>query len=113
MGDGVGLSPNHAALPWRWRHMQALTLAPLLLLPAAASSRQPARYAWSNVTLFNIVPADLLSQTPTSTADQWLADAFTAAYYDIRGRYGPMACRSPIARGSEFCSEALEVEPRA
>ena len=52
-------------------------------------------------------------QTPTSTADQWLADAFTAAYYDIRGRYGPMACRSPIARGSEFCSEALEVEPRA
>eukprot|EP01045_Picozoa_sp_COSAG04_P012638 COSAG04_NODE_858_length_9827_cov_4.159025_1_plen_95_part_00 len=94
--------------------MQALTLAPLLLLPAVATSRQPTRsYSWSNVTLFNIVPTDLLSLTPTSTADQWLADPFNAAYYDIRGRYGPMACRSPIARGSEFCSEALEVEPRA
>ena len=94
--------------------MQALTLASLLLLPAVGTSRQPSgSYSWSNVTLFNIVPADLLSLTPTSTADQWLADAFNAAYYDIRGRYGPMACRSPIARGSEFCSEALEVEPRA
>ena len=95
--------------------MQTLILAPLLLLLPAVSttSRQPTRYSWSNVTLFNIVPADLLSLTPTSTADQWLADPFNAAYYDIRGRYGPMACRSPMARGSEFCSEALEVEPRA
>ena len=95
--------------------MQTLILAPLLLLLPAVSttSRQPTRYSWSNVTLFNIVPTDLLSLTPTSTADQWLADPFNAAYYDLRGRYGPMACRSPIARGSEFCSEALEVEPRA
>ena len=93
--------------------MQALILAPLLLLLPAVASRQPTRYSWCNVTLFNIVPTDLLSLTPTSTADQWLADPFNAAYYDIRGRYGPMACRSPMARGSEFCSEALEVEPRA
>ena len=86
----------------------------ILLLPAVSTtSRQPTRYSWCNVTLFNIVPTDLLSLTPTSTADQWLADPFNAAYYDIRGRYGPMACRSPMARGSEFCSEALEVEPRA
>ena len=95
--------------------MQTLILAPLLLLLPAVSttSRQPTRYSWFNVTLFNIVPTDLLSLTPTSAADQWLADPFNAAYYDIRGRYGPMACRSPMARGSEFCSEALEVEPRA
>ena len=96
--------------------MQTLILAPLLLLLPAVSttSRQPTRsYSWCNVTLFNIVPTDLLSLTPTSTADQWLADPFNAAYYDLRGRYGPMACRSPMARGSEFCSEALEVEPRA
>ena len=94
--------------------MQTLILAPLLLpLPAVSTiSRQPTRYSWCNVTLFNIVPTDLLSLTPTSTADQWLADPFNAAYYDIRGRYGPMACRSPKVRGSEFCSEALEVEPR-
>ena len=35
--------------------------------------------AWTNVTLYNIIPASLLRTTPTSTADMWLADAFNAA----------------------------------
>jgi hypothetical protein len=67
---------------------------------------------WTNVTLYQIIPAHLLSQSPTATADMWLADAFLAAYYDMRGRYGPMACRNAATRYSEFCSESQEILPR-
>jgi hypothetical protein len=72
-----------------------------------------AAVVWTNVTLYQIIPTTLaLSTVPTATADMWLADAFLAAYYDLRGRYGPMACRDPIARNSEFCSEYTEIMPR-
>jgi arabinogalactan endo-1,4-beta-galactosidase len=83
-------------------------LLPVLLpmLGAATTTRT----AWTNVTLFQIVPASFLGQPP---ADMWHADAFLAAYYDLRGRYGPMACHDPGAAGSEFCSEYQEIAPRA
>ena len=39
----------------------------------------------------------------------WLADGFNAAYYDLRGRYGPMACRADPS--AEYCTEHTEIQP--
>ena len=61
--------------------------------------------AWTNVTLYNIIPASLLRTTPTSTADMWLADAFNAACeslfvsaYQLAGRAAGICLYSPVTR---------------
>ena len=92
--------------------MRAFAAAALLARLVPTATTHAVTPAWTNITLYQIIPINLLSLTSTATADMWLADAFLAAYYDLRGRYGPMACRIPSTEYSEFCTEYAEIMPR-